>query len=241
MARLSSIGAALALGIATPAAAGPPYDTDDPVPTDFGHWEIYAFGSGTRVDGALEGASGLDLNYGARPGVQLTATLPLNFVRGPGGRIGAGNVEIGVKYQFLKRESAGLSIAIFPRVILPSASRSFGSGRVGMLLPVWAQKDFGKWSVFGGGGYAINPGAGNRNYWQGGVTLMRQVTPQLSLGAEVTHHSSDADDAVATTTLGVGGIYRLKGPLSLLASVGPSFSGGRGDRYHGYVALLFNF
>ena len=37
--------AALALaGSATAAFAGPPYLTDDPIPTDTGHWEIYAFG-----------------------------------------------------------------------------------------------------------------------------------------------------------------------------------------------------
>ena len=29
-----------------PAMAGPPYITDDPVPTDTGHWEIYAFTAG---------------------------------------------------------------------------------------------------------------------------------------------------------------------------------------------------
>ena len=33
-------------GAAGPAFAGPPYLTDDPVPTDTGHWEIYAFTAG---------------------------------------------------------------------------------------------------------------------------------------------------------------------------------------------------
>ena len=60
-------------------------------------------------------------------------------------------------------------------------------GPVRILLPVWAQKDFGPWSLFGGGGYTINPGAGNRNFWQSGLALTRNVTPRLSLGAEITH------------------------------------------------------
>ena len=39
--------AALVLaGVAAPAVAGPPYLTDDPVPTDTSHWEIYAFTGG---------------------------------------------------------------------------------------------------------------------------------------------------------------------------------------------------
>ncbi len=48
--------AALApIGVAAPAVAGPPYLTDDPVPTDTGHWELYAFtvdeGHGSAFDG----------------------------------------------------------------------------------------------------------------------------------------------------------------------------------------------
>src|SRR4051812_43790223 len=60
----------LMLAAAGPAMAGPPYDTDDPEPTDRGHWEIYAFAAGDRIGGASDGAAGLDLNYGAAPGVQ---------------------------------------------------------------------------------------------------------------------------------------------------------------------------
>ncbi len=77
-------------------------------------------------------------------------------------------------------------------MILPTASRRFGTGRVRLLLPVWAQKDFGPWSLFGGGGYMINPGAGNRDFWQSGVALTRAVTPRLSLGGEIAHEGPDA-------------------------------------------------
>jgi hypothetical protein len=87
----------------TPAVAGPPYETDDPAPTDTGHWEIYAFtgleGRGSNFDGS----AGLDLNYGPIKGVQLTTTLPVDYAhgRGSGWRSGAGVVEIGVKYRFV--------------------------------------------------------------------------------------------------------------------------------------------
>lgn len=235
---LAALAACLA---ATPAAAGPPYDTDDPVPTDLAHWEIYAFGQGARAGSTFEGATGFDLNYGALPGIQLTATLPLDFVRGPGGSIGLGDVELGVKYQFLRRERAGLSMAFFPRIILPTAVARGGTGKAGALLPVWVQQDMGRWSLFGGGGYAINPGVGNRNYWQAGLAATRRMSDRLSLGIEATHLTRDSIGGVATTTLGVGATWRLKGPVSLIGSAGPSFSGGRGDRYHAYVALLFNF
>jgi hypothetical protein len=37
------------------AIAGPPYLTDDPQPTESGHWEIYSFVQGTVGYGALLG------------------------------------------------------------------------------------------------------------------------------------------------------------------------------------------
>lgn len=53
------LAAALALMSAAPVWAGPPYITDDPVPTDTGHWEIYGFAAG-------EGrASDLDTDRGS--------------------------------------------------------------------------------------------------------------------------------------------------------------------------------
>ena len=48
--RLTLLCAALAPAMAaTPVRAGPPFVTDDPVPTDPGHWEIYNFVSGVRA------------------------------------------------------------------------------------------------------------------------------------------------------------------------------------------------
>jgi hypothetical protein len=238
--RLIATGTLAMIGGA--ALAGPPYATDDPEPTDLGHWEIYAFATGTGADGAVEGATGLDLNYGAAPGLQLTATLPIDVVRDGGTRAGAGDVEIGVKYRFLHREAAGLSLAIFPRIILPTAPRRFGTGRVRILLPLWAQKDFGPWSLFGGGGYTINPGAGNRNFWQGGVALTRTITPRLSLGAEITHEAADEVGGRGITALGFGGSYRLGGPFSLLFAAGPGFAHHRrAAQVNAYAALALDF
>jgi hypothetical protein len=224
------------------AQAGPPYATDDPEPTNLGHWEIYAFAGGSLADGAFDGAAGFDLNYGPAPDVQLTATLPVDFVRDGGTRAGAGDIEIGIKYRFFQNEAAGIAIAIFPRVILPTAGRDFGTGRVQLLLPVWAQKDFGPWSLFGGGGYMITPGAGNRDFWQSGLALTRTMTERLSLGVELFHEAASETGGHATTSLGLGGIYRLGGPFSLLASAGPAFEHhGDGTQFNAYLALGLNF
>jgi hypothetical protein len=236
---------ALALAvIATPAWAGPPFLTDDPVPTDTGHWEIYgprAEISGTG--GEYEGGTGVELNYGAAPGLQLTLGIPVHFAHDAGGLSwGRGDLQVSAKYRFFHDEAAGIAIAAFPGITLPTASPGHGAGRVTALLPVWAQKDMGAWSVFGGGGYAINPGPGNRDYWIGGIAVSRQVSKRLLLGAEVDRSGADTVDGRASTSLGLGAILDLKAPFRLLASGGPSFADGGGTAgYHGYVALGLDF
>lgn len=235
--------AALSLIAASGAAwAGPPYVTDDPQPTDFHHWEIYAFGAAEGAHRSWDGAAGLDLNYGAVPGVQLTATLPVDLVHDAGRTsTHAGDVEIGVKYRFLHREAAGVDVAIFPRVILPTAGHRFGTGRTQVLLPVWAEKDSGPWSLFGGGGYTINPGAGNRDFWQGGIALTRTVSDRLSIGGEATLDGPDAAGAHATAGLGIGGVYQLGGPFALLVSGERTHEHHGPNGWRGYAALGIDF
>ncbi len=232
----------LSLAAASPAMAGPPYETDDPVPTEPGHWEIYGFAGAEGLGRIYNGTTGFDLNYGAVEDVQLTATLPLNFEHDMGTQNGIGDVEVGVKYRFFKDEKQGVAVAIFPRVILPTGSNGFGSGKTGVLLPIWAQKDWGKWSLVGGGGYRINPGAGSRNYWLASVLLTRQLSNAFSLGLEAKRQGPDGVGSRATTLLGVGGIAKLGGPFSLLMAGGPAFEDGGGPaRYHAYAALALNF
>lgn len=79
------IAAAIAVAFATPAFAGPPYLTDDPVPTNVGHWEFYAFIAGEDFGSSVDDDAGLDLNYGAFNNIQLSATVPVSFAREPDG------------------------------------------------------------------------------------------------------------------------------------------------------------
>jgi hypothetical protein len=227
---------------AAPASAGPPYLTDDPEPTDRGHWEIYAFTAGEGHRSALDGDSGFDLNYGAVEDVQLTATLPLSFSHPPHERWegGTGDLELGVKYRFFHDEKRGLSGAIFPRVVLPTASHA-PDERARFLLPLWLGKDFaGGTSVFGGGGYLINPGAGNKDFWQAAVALTQDIRDGLSVGAEVTRQGPDTEGGTAQTRVGVGSIIKLSSHDDLLLSGGPTWADHR-TGYHFYAALGLNF
>jgi hypothetical protein len=224
--------------------AGPPFMTDDPEPTGTGHWEIYGpivEGEGRGSD--FEGSAGVEINYGAAPDLQLTLGLPTGFTHDDAGwRWGAGDVAVSAKYRFYHDERAGVSIAAFPGITLPTASNGMGSDKVTALLPVWLQKDAGAWSIFGGGGYAINPGIDNRDYWTGGAAVTRQVVPGLLIGVEAERQGPDAIGARATTSLGLGAIVQLPSPFRLVASGGPTFSDGPGAAgFHAFLALAGDF
>ena len=114
------------LSLAPPAVAGPPYVTDDPKPTEFGHFEIYAFANGTSTQDGSGGAAGIDFNYGAGPDLQLTVAVPVGYENPEEGSTstGLGNVEIAAKYRFLHQDEFGWDVAVFPRLFLPGGSGS---------------------------------------------------------------------------------------------------------------------
>jgi hypothetical protein len=226
------------------ARAGPPFLTDDPEPTETGHWEIYA--PLIEADGKgsdFSGAAGVELNYGAAPDLQITLGLPIDYAHDAAGwHSGTGDFEVSAKYRFYRDEQAGLSIAVFPGITLPTASNGLGAGQVTGFLPVWIQKDSGPWSLFGGGGYAINPGAGNSDFWTGGVALTRRLGERLVLGIEADRQGADTIGGSGSTSLGIGAIYQLKAPFRLLASGGPTFDDAGGAAgFHAFIALGMDF
>jgi len=121
----------LATGVG-PAVAGPPYQSGDPEPTNFGHFERSGSSS----------ASGLDFNYGAAPDLQLTAAVPFGYDAPSDGpsAFGPGNVELAAKYRFIHQDTFGLDVSVFPRVFLLSPSQT-GDPRSSILLPIWIKKD----------------------------------------------------------------------------------------------------
>lgn len=197
--------------------AGPPFITDDPEPTDLHKWEIYNYGAGEHAGGITSADFGLDLNYGAAKWVQLTAVVPLHAETGTPTDLGA--VQLAVKYKFLAQDGghAPLGATFFPRVILPTGR---GSRRAQLLLPMWVQRDMGSWQVFGGGGYMLNPGAGNRDYWVQGVVVLRKMQPGWQLGIEQYHQGPTSIGDRPATGFNLGTLIHLRGPVSIIGSAG---------------------
>jgi hypothetical protein len=226
-------------GRVSPVAAGPPFLTDDPEPVDYDHWEIIGFSMGTIVHGDSAGIlPGVEVNYGAMPNVQLHVKVPVDFNSQSvtGSQFGYGDSEFGVKYRSINPGEGDWwpQVAIYPVVIAPTgdAARGLGTGAIHAFLPLWVQKDFGKWTTYGGGGYGINPGPGNRDYWFFGWQLQRQITENLTLGAELFHQTAFTTGepgsvgfplgSKATTGFNLGGKYDFSENYHLL------FSAGRG-------------
>jgi hypothetical protein len=213
--------------LAEPAFAGPPFRTDDPEPVEYQHFELDLFSQGTKTEGGWSGVlPGFEVNYGALPNLQLHAVLPQGFNAPDGGRTGfaLGDIELGVKYRFITpgEDDWFPQVAVFPLIEVPAGNQKLGfsTGHVQTFFPVWLQKEFDPWTVYGGGGYWINPGNGNKNHGFFGVALWRKVTERFNLGVEVFHQTSPANDVPSSTGFNFGATYDLSESLHLLASAG---------------------
>jgi hypothetical protein len=227
MRRSLFLGCIIAGLAVSPTMAGPPFRTDDPVPVEFQHFEINMFSLGTKtVDGWSGILPGAEVNYGVLPNLQLHATVPLGFTSPMGGRTGfaLGDIELGAKYRFITPGDDDWfpQVAVFPLVEVPAGNQKLGfsTGHTQVFLPIWLQKDFDPWTVYGGGGYWFNPGSGNRNFGFFGAAVWRKITDQFQVGIEVFHQTSPADGVKDSTGFNVGAIYDISETWHLLGSVG---------------------
>ena len=242
---MKRLGLTLAgLLVAASARAGAPYLTDDPQPVELHHWEIY---TSSLLEHDSDGTGGnfasFELNYGAMKNLQLHVLAPIALSEQRGGprSAGYGDTEFGVKYRFLDETDDCPQAAIFPAVELPTGNdqRGLGNGKAQLFLPLWLQKGFGSWTVYGGGGYWFHPGDGNRNFWVAGISLQRQMTKTLSLGAEFFHEAPQTEGGRSDTRFDLGAVWDMSDRYHLLGSFGPVIQGPRG--YQGYLGLLITF
>lgn len=222
---------ALCAACAAPAFAGPPFRTDDPQPVDFRHWEGYFFSTLDKTaDGRATQFPALELNWGAAPNVQLHLIVPVAWSRPPGGPtgFGAGDVEFGVKYRFIREEGGRPQIGIFPQLELPTgnASRGLGNGQLWVRLPLWAQKSWGPWTTYGGGGCAVNRAPGMRSHAFAGWLLQRDLGKRLTLGGEIYSEGRSSITTRSSTIIDFGGYYNFRSHVSLLFSAGRDLIGG---------------
>ncbi|HZZ00742.1 MAG TPA: hypothetical protein VFE36_14335 [Candidatus Baltobacteraceae bacterium] len=237
-----AIAVVLAAGCYGRAIAGPPFLTDDPVPVEFHDYEVYLSASsdvsaaGTTVDGPV-----VEVTYGVAPNTQLSVAAPYAFQTPTGGSAtsGYGDTEVGLKYRFVQETRWSPQIATYPAIELPSgnAAAGLGNGRTWYRLPVWAQKSWGPWTSYGGGGYAFNDAPGQRSYAFGGWQVQRNAGKALTLGGEIYYQGATTIGGRYETFYNVGGYYKPSDTVNVLFSVGHTIAGD--DHAIGYIGLYF--
>jgi hypothetical protein len=226
---------------AVPALAGPPYITDDPEPTDTGHWENYLYTESAHLSGQrVTPEAGIEINYGAFADTQLTWSIPLNPNPGPGGMgVVWAPLGGGVKYRFIEEDDNGWrpQVAFFPQISIPVGPANRGAPTT-ELLPIWMQKSFGAWTAFGGGGYTNNPGPGNRNFTNYGLALQRQVVDNLALGVEMFGQTRDSVAGRASTAVGMAAIFDFNDTWHLVSSANTGIVNARQSDLFSYNLAL---
>ena len=221
---------------------GPPFRTDDPEPVEYKHWEGYVASMGSSDDyGTSRTAPHIEVNYGILPNVQLHLLAPFEYVKpeGQSSRYGYGDTELGVKFRFIQETDSNPQVGIFPIAVLPTGNedKGLGAGETQVFFPLWLQKSWGPWKTYGGGGYGINPGMGNQNYWFIGWEVQRDLSDNLTLGAEIFNQTPSEVDGDSSTGFNVGAIINFSDLHHLLLSGGRNFSGPKDTFYYvGYQA-----
>jgi hypothetical protein len=209
--------------------AGPPFKTDDPQPVDFRHWEFYVASEQTfarhETDATLPH---IEVNFGAFQNVQIHVVAPMGFVRTEDGKAyGYSDTELGVKYRFLDESDDVPQVGIFPLVELPTgdASRQLGSGSLQTYLPLWIQKSWGNFTTYGGAGYWLNPGTGNKNWFFAGWEAQYDFSATVTIGGELFYETANTQDGRSGTGFDIGGIINLSENNHILISLGRTFQG----------------
>ena len=230
--------------LAGSAFPGPPFVTDDPEPVEYRHWEIYLASEHAKdKDGWSGTAPHFEANYGALPNLQLHLIAPLAYVKpndGPS-HYGFGDMELGAKYRFIQENDWRPQVGTFTMLEVPtgSSSKGLGSGHVRAFLPIWFQKSFGPWQSYGGGGYWINPGSGNKNYWFFGWQVQRELSKAVTVGAEIFYNTPSANGEGGRTGFNIGTIINFTDEHHLLFSAGRGIHGQ--NLFSAYVAYQWTF
>jgi hypothetical protein len=221
--------------------AGPPFQTDDPDPVPWHHYEAYLFVTSDRAHGGSSWVvPAFEFNIGAAPNLQLHLIVPGALVT-PQGNYGIGDIELGAKYRFLKESAKQPEIGTFAMLELPSGNSNLGlgNGQLWARLPLWIQKSRGPWTTYGGAGYQINHAPGMKDSFFAGWLVQRQITKKVILGTEFYDQQAQSVGTRHQAYMDAGGYYNFHGDFSLLFMMGHTASGER--HTVGYVGLYYTW
>lgn len=204
------------------AQGGPPLVTDDPDTPGNGHWETNIGWITTRTEGRLDqNLPDLDLNYGWGDHLQLKADVPFTFSQSSAGGSGAdlGTAQLGVKWRFVDRDDAGVSVSTYPQYSSAwlSSSRRRGIAANGheFFLPVEVSTEVGGFVIDGEvGRNFVAPGT---DQWVLGGILAHECAEGIECMAELHERWGPGD---RQTLFNAGVRWTLSKSLALLGAIG---------------------
>ncbi len=203
------------LAASTAALAGPPFQTDDPEPIDYKNYEFYTFASsdGTPVETDTEGPA-LEFNWGA-----AAESSPAHHRARRGdfsGRraaraFGIGDIELGIKYRFVQEGKHRPMIGTFTMFEIPtgSAPSGLGVGKTWYKVPLWAQKSFGPWTTYGGGGATVFSVPGLSQLSVRGLAGAARFRQEVDAGQRSFLSRAGRAAGAANAPVDAGGLRRL--------------------------------
>ncbi len=233
--------------------AGPPFFSDDPVPVEYKHTEIYFASTYIRDKGGTSGSLPmLDMNYGILPELHAHVTTPFNFSQEKIGQedeagelhrartqYGYGDTELGFKWRLIQERKFVPQLAVYPLLELPTGNskKELGAGEPQLFLPVWIQKSWGKWTSYGGCGYWFNPE--NENWTYLGGVLQREFSEWLTLGGEILYRTADKVDERNGLGVNFGGQINVTKNHHILGSAGTDVQGPKRATVYAAYQLTF--
>jgi hypothetical protein len=230
------------------AQAGPPFLSNDPGTPGNGNWEINVAAAQTvgRASSSYQ-LPQLDVNFGLGDRVQLTYEVPYVVETDQStqsSHAGWSNAYPGVKWRFIDQGEGGWQVSLFPQIETGSAlsaqQRGIGSPGPRLFMPVQAAKTVGEVDLDFEAGYFF-PKRGPREEIFGAVAG-HTFAERLDLAVELYRDHVLGPQSSSTTTLDLGGRYRLSRGLIALFMAGrgvdgePQFIG-----YFGVQILLSDF
>jgi hypothetical protein len=122
-----------------------------------------------------------------------------------------------VKWRFLSNEQSQFQLGIYPQLLLPTGdhARGLGEGRPALVLPLLAQKNWEKWTLYGNVGFWWQTAAETRDYVYAGAVLECEMNERLTLAVELFGNSPKERDERSDVAFNVGGVWKLGQQLAL--------------------------
>ncbi|MEN3370615.1 MAG: hypothetical protein V7609_2758 [Verrucomicrobiota bacterium] len=207
--------------------------TDDPGTPGNGHWENnLAIAFEHRPNETSLDLPSIDLNYGWGDHIQLTLQTSAVILKrhGHGAIGGVGGTEAAVKWRFIDRETSGVAMSTFPRIIFnvqsSSARRGLADDGTRFQFPVQIMRRFGRIDL----DFEFGPlfSTVGRSEWLYGIVGAAPVTRTTLLMVEL-HGTSRTSFKRDVLIVNVGVRQTLSQKCNLIASLGHEVRAPQGE------------